>query len=106
MLWTARIGSNKRQVDFRFSHTSIKAGDITALMAQPWQSDFLECNTEWWPTQRPDIAPQAGGGVENWVRGAFGHKLLIERHPRLGFIVQQGAQEVFVEVERDPTLGA
>src|SRR5215213_7126127 len=92
--------------DFRFSHTSIKAGDITALMAQPWQSDFLECNTEWWPTQRPDIAPQAGGGVENWVRGAFGHELLVERHPRLGFIVQQGAQEVFVEVERDPTLGA
>ena len=90
--------------EFRFSHASIKAGDITGLMAQPWQADFLKCNTEWWPTQRPDLAPQAGGTVEDWIRGAAGHKLLVERHPRLGFIAQQGAAEVFVETERDPTL--
>ena len=90
--------------DFRFSHASIKEGDITGLMAQPWQADFLKCNTEWWPTQRPDLAPLPGGDFEDWIRGAAGHKLLVERHPRLGFIVQQGAAEVFVEVERDPTL--
>jgi L-Lysine epsilon oxidase N-terminal/L-lysine epsilon oxidase C-terminal domain len=90
--------------DFRFSHASIKAGDITALMAQPWQADFLECNTEWWPTQRPDIAPQTAGGSEEWARGASTHKLMVERSARLGLIIQQGAAEVFVEVERDPTL--
>jgi hypothetical protein len=90
--------------DFRINHGSVNAGDITGLMAQPWQADFLECNTEWWPTQRPDRAPQGGGMFEDWVRGANDHKLLVERHPRLGFVVQQGAAEVFLEVERDPTL--
>ncbi len=90
--------------DFRINHASVKAGEITALMAQPWQADFLKCNTEWWPTQRPDLAPLADGTFEDWVRGAAGHKLLVERHPRLGFVVQQGAAEVFLEVERDPTL--
>ena len=90
--------------DFRINHASVKAGDITALMAQPWQADFLKCNTEWWPTQRPDLAPQADGAFEDWVRGANTHRLLVERHPRLGFVVQQGETEVFLEVERDPTL--
>jgi len=90
--------------DFRFSHATIKAGDITSLMAQPWQADFLECESRWWPSQRPDLAPQNSGDFENWVRGAADHKLLVERHPRLGLVVQQGADEVFVEVERDPNL--
>jgi hypothetical protein len=31
-----------------------KAGDITRYMALPWQADFFECNTHWWPAQRPD----------------------------------------------------
>jgi hypothetical protein len=90
--------------DYRFNHSSLEAGDITALMAQPWQADFLKCNTEWWPTQRPDLAPQADGSLEDWVRGAAGHKLLVERHQRLGLVVQEAATEVFVEVERDETL--
>lgn len=29
-------------------------GDITKWMALPWQADFYECNTHWWPAQRPD----------------------------------------------------
>ncbi|MFY9618247.1 MAG: LodA/GoxA family CTQ-dependent oxidase [Pyrinomonadaceae bacterium] len=90
--------------DFRINHASVKAGDITALMAQPWQADFLKCHTEWWPTQRPDLAPFADGTFKDWKRGAATHKLMVERHPRLGFVVQQGAAEVFLEVERDPTL--
>ncbi len=90
--------------DFRVNHAPVKAGDLTALMAQPWQADFLKCNTEWWPAQRPDLAPQSNGDVEEWIRGADGHKLLVERHARLGVVAQQGAAEVFVEVERDPGL--
>jgi hypothetical protein len=90
--------------DLRFDHSQVNAGDITGLMAQPWQADFVDCNTEWWPTQRPDVAPQSGGAFEDWIRGADSKRLLVERHQRLGFIVQQGAAEVFVEVERDPTL--
>ena len=32
----------------------LEAGDITKFMAVPWQADFFECNTHWWPAQRPD----------------------------------------------------
>lgn len=32
----------------------LEAGDVTKWMALPWQADFYECNTHWWPAQRPD----------------------------------------------------
>jgi hypothetical protein len=32
----------------------LQPGDITKRMAVPWQADFYECNTHWWPSQRPD----------------------------------------------------
>lgn len=31
-----------------------EAGDVTKWMACPWQADFFECNTHWWPATRPD----------------------------------------------------
>jgi len=38
---------------FRLSY-KYQPGDITRYMAMPWQADFFECNTHWWPAQRPD----------------------------------------------------
>ena len=32
----------------------LEPGDITKRMAVPWQADFYECRTRWWPAQRPD----------------------------------------------------
>ena len=32
----------------------IGPGEITQYMALPWQADFYQCNTHWWPAQRPD----------------------------------------------------
>jgi hypothetical protein len=32
----------------------LEPGDVTKWMALPWQADFYECNTRWWPAQRPD----------------------------------------------------
>ncbi|MER9349976.1 LodA/GoxA family CTQ-dependent oxidase [Mesorhizobium sp. M0227] len=90
--------------DFRIDQSTVAAGDLTALMAQPWQADFLKCNTNWWPSQRPDTAFQDHDNYKNWVRGASKHSLLVERFPRLGFIVQDGANEVFLEAERDPAM--
>jgi hypothetical protein len=90
--------------DFRFDPAVVKPGDITSLMAQPWQADFLKCNTEWWPTQRPDLAPQANGSSLQWIRGARDHALLVKRSARLGFVVRQGQNQVFVEAERDLTM--
>jgi hypothetical protein len=90
--------------DFRIGHAGVQPGDLTALMAQPWQAAFLECNAACWPSQRPDIAPQADGSIRPWVRGADRHRQFVENASRLGIIVRQGDQDVFVEVERDPTL--
>lgn len=39
---------------FRLSHERLSAGDVTKYMALPWQADFWECQTHWWPAQRPD----------------------------------------------------
>lgn len=32
----------------------LEPGDAGKRMALPWQADFYECNTFWWPAQRPD----------------------------------------------------
>jgi hypothetical protein len=32
----------------------LAAGDVTKRMAVPWQADFYECQSRWWPSQRPD----------------------------------------------------
>ena len=44
---------------FRIDQKSHSAGDVTKYMAVPWQADFYECNTNWWPAQRPDdVVPE------------------------------------------------
>jgi hypothetical protein len=44
---------------FRIDTESHGPGDITQFMAVPWQADFYECNTNWWPAQRPDdVVPE------------------------------------------------
>ncbi|CAG8505640.1 11783_t:CDS:10 [Dentiscutata erythropus] len=45
----------EEKYDFRINDKNIGPGDINAFMALPWQADFYECNTHWWPAQRPDI---------------------------------------------------
>jgi len=55
------IATNKETYSeaFRLA-TGFQAGDITKFMALPWQADFYECRTNWWPAQRPDdIVPQS-----------------------------------------------
>jgi hypothetical protein len=44
----------------RLDANKFKPGDITCWMALPWQADFSECNTNWWPAARPDdVVPEA-----------------------------------------------
>ena len=66
--------------DFRLSD-SVKPGWVTALMAQPWQADFLKCANRWWPSQRPDTVMQADGGTESWVGNLdewYDHRIIAE----------------------------
>jgi hypothetical protein len=87
--------------DFRIDQTSVQAGDLTALMAQPWQADFFKCDINWWPTQRPDLAPQPGGMNPNvqWARGIATHLDMVTKHQSLGIVALQ-SDSSFLEVER------
>ncbi|KAG1743607.1 uncharacterized protein EDB91DRAFT_1335740 [Suillus paluster] len=39
---------------FRFNHEVVKPGYLGRGLSLPWQSDFDQCNTHWWPSARPD----------------------------------------------------
>jgi hypothetical protein len=39
---------------FRIDGRKYFPGDLTNNMALPWQADFYACNTNWWPSHRPD----------------------------------------------------
>jgi len=103
--------------DFRISHANLTAGDLTALMAVPWQADFLDCQKTWWPTQRPDKGHQQSDPAtfERWARGLANpyeeaRKDMVDNFERLGFIVEKtiatatGDQIVYLEDERDPAM--
>lgn len=103
--------------DFRIDHSSLNPGDLTALMAVPWQADFLDCEDRWWPSQRPDIARQSttNTDVKRWARGvrsaaqfpdSDSRLAMVENHEKLGFVVPESVdgQTVYVESQRDSTL--
>lgn len=95
--------------EFRLDHSKIDAGDVTALMAQPWQADFAACDTGWWPTQRPNLIPQTPGPRPEWDRGLHGYEGFIGGVMRLGVITRRPddqGKEVQEESRRDPTLPA
>jgi hypothetical protein len=98
--------------DFRIDATKLSAGDMTALMAQPWQADFLKCNGNWWPSQRPDLAPQSNNTFKMWARiqgqdSTVTHQDLIDHAMQLGMIVPTvvAGVEVCIEQGRDPAIG-
>jgi hypothetical protein len=94
--------------DFRIDPAVLTPGDVTALMAQPWQADFLKCSGSWWPSQRPDIAPQPGNAFKLWARiGPAGatpsHQQLVDHVMQFGFVTPRivGGTEVCLEEGRD-----
>ncbi|HEX4965383.1 MAG TPA: LodA/GoxA family CTQ-dependent oxidase [Thermoanaerobaculia bacterium] len=94
--------------DFRVDSAVLAPGDVTAMMAQPWQADFLKCSGNWWPSQRPDIAPQAGATFKLWARiGAAGatptHQQLVDHVMQFGVVTPRvvGGVEVCLEEGRD-----
>lgn len=77
--------------DFRIDHGQLEAGDLTALMAQPWQADFRKCAGSWWPSQRPDnILPNPNATTQGaWAPGIISHQDMIDRFNELRFISPQ-----------------
>jgi hypothetical protein len=94
-----------RPFEFRFAPGELAPGDVTALMAVPWQADFYDCSGGWWPSQRPDVVL---AGVDSttrvdWERGIGGRVGMVNNFSKLGFVtaVADGqGRVVFVETER------
>lgn len=86
----------------------LPAGFLTEQMAVPWQSDFVACSGEWWPSQRPDLAPQKtdpDGIFPRWTEGmAASIPDMIKNLSKLGYIkpMKVNGKDVQVEDERIP----
>ena len=93
---------------FTLDHTQVTPGDITGLMALPWQADFLECENGWWPSQRPDQVLVNGTRLD-WARPIdkdLGHQQMVDNFNRLGFVkpAMIAGGVIMKEDERDPTF--
>jgi hypothetical protein len=87
---------------FRLNHSVVAAGDLTFVMALPWQADFNACADNWWPVPRPNyVIPQGTSAEQPWSRGIGNYEDMVAKWHTLGFVVRQGAQHV--EVERCDT---
>jgi hypothetical protein len=86
----------------------LSPGFLTEQMAVPWQSDFVACETEWWPAQRPDLAPQKSdpdGIFPEWTEGlVLSIPDMIKNLPKLGYIkpMKVNGKDVHAEDERIP----
>jgi hypothetical protein len=94
--------------DFRLDHGQARPGDLTALMALPWQADFMDCAGNWWPSQRPDIVRPVASSANTlaWARGVTKHLEMVHNFPKLGFIMAQkdaAGNIVFAEDQRAPS---
>jgi hypothetical protein len=86
-------------------HDALYPGDATKRMACPWQADFFECATHWWPAQRPDevVTNPATLMRKSWARDITSRNQMVTGWHRLGVVVE-GAAGMMVERDRDTTL--
>jgi hypothetical protein len=94
--------------DFRLDHGQARPGDLTALMAVPWQADFMDCSVDWWPSQRPDNVWRVASSANTvaWDRGVATHLQMVHNFSKLGFITAQkdaAGNIVFAEDQRAPS---
>jgi len=83
---------------FRLDHGAVAAGDITYTMALPWQNDFYQCATNWWPVPRPNVVTRGGSAGQGWIDGVVSSgQDMVDKWNKLGFVVRQGAQHVEVD---------
>lgn len=82
---------------FRLDPSVVGPGDLTYVMALPWQNDFYQCADRWWPVPRPNYVTREGMAEQPWLSGAVGSaEDMVERWHTLGFVTRQGSQHVEV----------
>ncbi|RKS76661.1 hypothetical protein BZB76_2018 [Actinomadura pelletieri DSM 43383] len=78
----------------------VKAGDVTAKMALPWQADFWACGESWWPVPRPNQAvPKGTNAYKDWDRNVGSSGQMVHVWRQLGVVIRD-ASGTFVEVAR------
>jgi hypothetical protein len=82
---------------------NLPPGYLTERMALPWQADFLDCASLWWPAQRPvDVFIQSRV-IKPFARGINKYGDMVSSWTELGFIVRRGTE--YIETERRPING-
>lgn len=83
---------------FRLDHGVMSPGDLTYVMALPWQNDFYQCKDHWWPVPRPNHVVREGNPDQSFIGGVVSSgQDMVDHWHDLGFIVRQGAEHVEVE---------
>lgn len=90
---------------YRINHGAAEMfpGFLTEIMAVPWQADFLKCQGQWWPSQRPDFVmtdpANIPGSRTTWAQGIVTHQDMIDKFGSLPFVAATTAagQTVFVK---------
>ena len=91
------VGSNFSG-PFRLDHGVVAPGDLTYVMALPWQNDFFQCADNWWPVPRPNHVMRQGVPEQDFIGGVVSSgQQMVDNWHKLGFIVRQGAQHVEVD---------
>jgi hypothetical protein len=95
-----------RPFAFRLSHAVLNPGDITALMALPWQADFFDCKIHWWPSQRPDIIRTSAGQEypARWEDGVSNYMGMVQDAMKLGVLWPKEDASGMEEKGRHPSL--
>lgn len=89
---------------YRIDDSKHEPGDITELMAVPWQADFMACSANWWPAQRPvSVLEESPQAPVEFSRGISNGKDMVKHWYRLGFIVKETNNEIetYLETERE-----
>jgi len=90
----------------RFNHQAAEVfpGFLTEVMAVPWQADFLDCNGEWWPSQRPDVVmtnpDQIPASKTPWAGTIGTHQGMVDLFGTRPFVapaVSSTGEQVFVQ---------
>jgi hypothetical protein len=118
----------------RLDARTLSPGGITRHMALPWQADFSECNTNWWPSARPDdvvsedelakvvrdYSEPGNGSLARelsvrlpWARGIPSvspglDNAMVTAWSHFGFVVKREVkgEAIYVETERSPYFGS
>ena len=81
---------------FRFNHAVVDPGDVTWIMAVPWQADFAACGSHFWPVAHPNFVIRGGVPGQVWAAPVGGATNMVDKWNKLGFVVRQGSQHVEV----------